>query len=107
MAIAGSWLPTWVAMMKALIVAMMPTDRSMPPVSMVIVWQPARMASGMANLMVLAIQRSLTMPGRRISRTTTRPISRMISGIERPVGHEAANAAAERHAIGGAGVRRS
>ncbi|WP_352872470.1 hypothetical protein [Mesorhizobium sp. M1409] len=53
----------------------------MPPVSMVMVWQPARIARGMANLIVLAIQRSLTMPGRRICRITTRMTSRMISGI--------------------------
>ena len=67
-------------MMKAAIVATVPTERSMPPVSMVMVWQPARMASGMANLMVLAIQRSLTMPGRRICRTTTSATSSTISG---------------------------
>ena len=68
-------------MMKALIVATVPTDRSMPPVSIVMVWQPARIASGMANFAVLAIQRSLTMPGRRIWRITTRMTSRMISGM--------------------------
>ena len=66
-AIAGPCVVTCVAMMKAAIVAMVPADRSMPPVSMVIVWQAARMASGMANLIVFAIHRSLTMPGRRIS----------------------------------------
>ncbi|WP_408631453.1 hypothetical protein [Mesorhizobium comanense] len=49
---------------------------------MVMVWQPARIASGMANLMVLAIQRSLTMPGRRICRITTRMTSRMTSGTK-------------------------
>ena len=51
-------------------VATVPTERSMPPVSMVMVWQPASMASGIANLTVLAIQRSLTMPGRRSCRTS-------------------------------------
>ena len=79
-ATAGSWLTTCVAMMKAPIVATVLTERSMPPVSMVMVWQPARMASGIANLTVLAIQRSLTMPGRRICRITTSATSRMISG---------------------------
>ncbi len=46
----GPGCTTCVAMMKALIVATVPTDRSMPPVSMVMVWQPASSASGMANL---------------------------------------------------------
>ena len=54
---------TWVAITKAVMVATTPTERSMPPVSMVSVWAAARMASGMANLTVLLIQRSLTMPG--------------------------------------------
>ena len=80
-ATVGSWLTICVAMMKALIVATVPTDRSMPPVSIVMVWQPARIASGMANFAVLAIQRSLTMPGRRIWRITTRMTSRMISAM--------------------------
>ena len=70
----------WVATMKALIVATVPTERSMPPVSIVMVWQPARMASGIANLIVLAIQRSLTMPGRRNSSATTSRMKRTISG---------------------------
>ncbi len=39
------------------------------------------MASGIANLSVLAIQRSLTMPGRRNSSTATSASSRTISGI--------------------------
>jgi hypothetical protein len=52
----------------------------MPPVNMVRVWQLARMASGMANFTVLAIHRSFTMPGRRISRTATSTASRTIIG---------------------------
>ena len=68
----------------------------MPPVSMVMVWQPARIASGMANLIVLAIQRSLTMPGRRICRTTTSSDEQDDQRHERLVGHEALDAAAER-----------
>ena len=39
----------WVAMTKALIVATIPTDRSMPPVSIVRVCHAARIASGMAD----------------------------------------------------------
>ena len=41
------WL-TRVAMTKPAIDATSPTDRSMPPVSMVSVWHPARIASGTA-----------------------------------------------------------
>ena len=66
--------------MKAAMVATVLTDRSMPPVSIVMVWEPASRARGMENLIVLASQRSLTMPGRRICNTATRAISRMISG---------------------------
>ena len=66
--------------MKAAIVAAVPTERSMPPVSMVMVWQPASSASGIANFTVLAIQRWLTMPGLRICSTITSRISRTISG---------------------------
>jgi hypothetical protein len=80
-ATAGPWTGDWVAVMKAAMVATVATDRSIPPVSMVMVWQPARMASGIANLMVLAIQRSLTIPGRRIWRMITSTMSRTISGI--------------------------
>ena len=54
--------------MKPAMVATVPTERSMPPVSMTIVWAPASSASGIANFTVLAIQRWLTMPGRRLSR---------------------------------------
>ena len=34
MATIGPWAPVWVAMMNAAIEATMPTDRSIPPVSM-------------------------------------------------------------------------
>ena len=37
---------------EAVIEATMPTERSMPPVSIVSVWHAARMASGMAKRMV-------------------------------------------------------
>ena len=72
---------TCVAMTKAEMVATIPADMSMPPVSMVMVWQAASIASGMANLMVLAIQRSLTMPGRITSSAATSTASRIRSGI--------------------------
>ena len=62
-------------------VATVPTERSMPPVSMAMVWQPAKMASGMANLMVVAIQAGLTMPGRMICSATTSATKRRMRGI--------------------------
>ena len=45
-----------------------PTERSMPPVSIVSVWQPARIASGTAARSVTPAQSALTMPGRASSR---------------------------------------
>ena len=81
-------------------VATVATERSMPPVSMVIVWQPASMASGMANLTVLAIQRSLTMPGRRSCSTSDEQDQQDQQRHQRVVGHEALEAAAERGALG-------
>ena len=42
------WSGVWVAMMNAAIEAIIPTERSMPPVSIVSVWQAARIASGTA-----------------------------------------------------------
>ena len=58
-----------------------PTDRSMPPVSIVSVWQPARIASGTAARMIAPTQLGVTMPGRTSSLTTTRTPSRPISGM--------------------------
>src|SRR5690606_7395906 len=53
--------------------AMAGTDRSMPPGSIVIVSQAARMASGMAVRTITPAQLRLTMPGRMISlRITSR-----------------------------------
>ena len=72
---------TWVAMTNALIVATTPADRSIPPVSIVKVWQAASIARGMANLIVLPAQRSLTMPGRMISSSATSASSNRMSGI--------------------------
>ena len=92
----------WVATMKAAMVATVATERSMPPVSMARVWQPASMASGMANFTVLAIQRSLTMPGRRICSTTTRSDEQEDERHERIVAEEALDAAAGRAAGSGA-----
>ena len=56
-AIAGSWCSAWLPRTKALTLATVPADMSMPPVSMVMVWQPASSASGMANCSVCAAQR--------------------------------------------------
>ena len=84
-------------------VATVPTERSMPPVSMAMVWQPARMASGMANFTVLAIQRSLTMPGRRICRTHDEEDEEDEQRDQRVVGHEALEAAAGGRRGGGVG----
>ncbi len=44
--------PVWVATMNAAIEATVPTDRSMPPVSMLSVWHAARIASGTAARIV-------------------------------------------------------
>ena len=49
---ASPWPEHCVAITNAAIVAAMATDRSMPPVSMVSVWQAARRASGVANRIV-------------------------------------------------------
>ena len=80
MATAGPCRGVWVARMKAAIEAIMPTDRSMPPVSMVSVWQAARMASGMAARTVTPTQTSSTVPGWMSSRPTTSRISRPVNG---------------------------
>ena len=56
-------------------------ERSIPPVSMVSVWEAARMASGIASLTIVAAQLMVTNPGRINSKTTTRMISRPTSGI--------------------------
>ena len=82
--------------MKRAMVATVPTDRSMPPVSMVIVWQPASIASGIANLTVLAIQRSLTMPGLQDLQHQHQQDEQDDQRHERIVAHEALDAAAER-----------
>ena len=56
------------------------TDRSIPPVSMVNVWQAAMMASGIANRSVPDTQLAVTMPGCTICRTTTSRASSPNSG---------------------------
>jgi hypothetical protein len=58
--------------MNAAIEATNATDRSMPPVSMVSVWQAARIASGMANFTVVPIHVGFTVPGWTTWRSTTR-----------------------------------
>ena len=53
----------------------------MPPVSIVSVWQPARIASGTAARSSTPIHSGLTMPGRTISLRTTRTPRRTSSGM--------------------------
>ena len=60
--------PTSEATRNPAIEATAPTDRSMPPVSIVSVWQPARIASGTAARMMTPTQSALTMPGLASSR---------------------------------------
>ena len=62
--------------------ATVPADRSMPPVSMVSVWQAASMARGMAILIVLLNQNVLMIAGLRIASTPISANSRMTSGIK-------------------------
>ena len=82
MATAGPWLVACVAMMNAAIEATVPTDRSMPPVSIASVWQPARIASGIAARIVEADPVVVwTVPGWASSRTTMRMTSSAVSGM--------------------------
>ena len=56
------------------------TERSMPPVSMVSVWQPARIARGTEARRITPAHWGLTMPGSASSMTATRTTSSPISG---------------------------
>ena len=56
-------LSTSVATTNPAIEATAPTERSIPPVSIVSVWQPARIASGTAPRRMTPAQSALTMPG--------------------------------------------
>jgi hypothetical protein len=69
-----------VAVTNPTIEATAPTDRSIPPVSIVSVWQPARIASGMAVLMITLAQDGETMPGDARPITRTRIASRTSRG---------------------------
>ena len=80
-ATTGPWPLTSVAMTKAAIDATVPTDRSMPPVSIARVWQPARIARGTAARRVTPTHAAPTVPGAASSRATTRSPSRIVSGI--------------------------
>ncbi len=75
------WPATRVATTKPAIDATAPTDRSMPPVSIVRVWQPARMASGTAARSIVPTQSAETMPGRASSLAMTSRSSRKRSGM--------------------------
>ena len=106
-ATAGALSTDCVATMKPAIVATVPTERSMPPVSMTIVWQPASSASGIANFTVLAIQRWLTMPGLENLEHDHQQDQQDDQRHERIVAHEALDAAAERHGLRGCCADRS
>ena len=69
-----------VAVTNPTIDATAPTDRSMPPVSIVSVWQPARIASGIAVRRMTAAQLGETIPGAASWITTTGRTSRPMSG---------------------------
>ena len=58
-----------------------PTERSMPPVSIVSVWHPARIARSTAARRMTLTHSGLTMPGRTRSLMTTRTARRPSSGI--------------------------
>ncbi len=96
MATAGSWCTTWVAMMKAAIVATVLTERSMPPVSMVIVWQPRehgerdRELDGVGDPALVDDAGPQDLQDRRPGAT-----SRIEQRHQRLVAHEAADAAAD------------
>ena len=75
------WPVDWVATRNAAIDAIVPTERSMPPVSIASVWQPARIASGIAARIAMATQLGLRVPGWTSSRTMTSATSSAVSGI--------------------------
>ena len=75
-----SW-PVCVAMMNAAMEATVPTDRSMPPVSMARVWLAPRSASGTAARIVEPTQAGLIVPGDAISSPTTSSTSSPVSGM--------------------------
>ena len=80
-ATTGPWLVACVATMNAAMDATVPTDRSMPPVSIASVWQPARIARGIAARMREADPGGLTVPGWTSSRTPMRMTSRTVRGM--------------------------
>ena len=67
-------------MTKPAIDATAPTERSIPPVSIVSVWQPARIASGTAVRTITPAHDGVTMPGEAIAMTTTRIASSPVRG---------------------------
>jgi hypothetical protein len=81
MATARPWLFTSVATRNPDIDATAPTERSMPPVSIVSVWQPARIASGTAARSVTPRNSELNTPGRASSRTLRRIASSPSNGM--------------------------
>ena len=81
MATAGPWLVACVATMNAAMDPTVPTDRSMPPVSIASVWHPARIARGIAARMVKPTQVVWTVPGWTSSRTPMRMNSSTVRGM--------------------------
>ncbi len=73
--------PVWVAMMNAAIEATVPTDRSMPPVSIASVWAAPRIASGTAARIVEPTQLWVTTPGWASCIRTTSSTRSAVSGM--------------------------
>jgi hypothetical protein len=68
-------------MMNAAIEATVPTERSIPPVSMARVWQAARIARGTAARIVDPTQLGVTTPGWASCIRTTSSTRSAVSGI--------------------------
>ena len=81
MAAHGPSDPVWVAMMNAAIEATVPTDRSMPPVSIASVCAAARIASGIAARIVEPTQPWVRTPGCASCIRTTSSTRSAVSGM--------------------------
>src|SRR5690242_12856607 len=75
----GLWIR--VAVTNPAIEATALTDRSIPPVSIVSVWQAARIARGTALRTITPAQLGVTIPGEAIPMTITRIARRPLSGM--------------------------
>ena len=92
---------TSVAMTYAVIDATTATERSMPPVSIVRVWQAAMIARGIANRIVLDTHVAVTIPGCTIWRTRTSSDSKPRGDECRSTHPRRATASVDRSAGGG------